>query len=179
MAVMTLDKDLEVASARSRAGCLPDYHQRSLEHFRESMSEMAYALGDMSTLLRRSFQNRDRLSVEDAYACMWSKLKQQLGSGDEEAGKAILRAQGCSAAFMSAIHSIITTDVGYNVRHREDQAQRFSVALRLAVHVSPDKGAAIYERLDRALHPVGSSHPLTIVNAYLAFKAREFEAQRF
>jgi hypothetical protein len=174
MAVITIDPDLEKSTAQSRGGLLPDYHRRSLEQFREAMSEMAQALGDLTTPMRRSFQNRERLSVEDAYACVWDKSKRQLGDGDEEMGKAILREQGCSTAFMSAIHNIITTDVGYGIRARDDQAQRFAVALRLAVHLSPDKGEAIYTQLDTTLHPGRSACSLTVVNAYLAFKAHVF-----
>lgn len=179
MAVMTLDNKLGVPKAREQAATSPETHQRLLENFRSTMEEMAQALGDMTTPLRRSFHNRERLSLEDAYAVVWGKSKQELGNGDEEIGKARLREQGCSTPFMVAIHTIIATDVGYNTRLRDDQAQRFSVALRLAVHLSPDKGAAIYEQLDQTLHPTRHSHSLTIVNAYLAFKAHEFEAGRF
>ena len=178
MAIMTLEKSLGTSTAQVRDRSV-DYQQRGLEDFRSTMEEMAQALGDMSKPLRRSFQNRERLSLEDAYAVMWAKYKRELGNGDESIGKAILREQGCSAPFMSAIHTIISTDVGYNPRAREQQAQRFSVALRLAVHLSPDRGDAIYARLDHALHPARSLHPLSIVNAYLAFKAHEHEATRF
>jgi hypothetical protein len=138
------------------------------------MSDIPMALADLATPLRRSVQSRDRLGVEDAYACVWKSLKQQLGNGDESQAKAILREQGCSAQFLSAIHTIMNTDVGFNEWRREDQNQRFSVALRLAIHLSPDKGASIYEHLDAALHPERHSYPLSIVNAYLVFKARAF-----
>jgi hypothetical protein len=138
------------------------------------MSDMAMALGDLTTPLRRSVQSRDRLAVEDAYACFWKSLKQELANGDESQAKALLREQGCSAVFLSALHTIMSTDVGFNERRREDQTQRFAVALRLAIHLSPDKGASIYEHLDAVLHPERHSYPLSIVNAYLVFKARAF-----
>ena len=136
------------------------------------------ALGDLSRPMRRSAHDRGRLAVEDVYAGMWQRMKRELCGGDAEAAKHMIRQEGCSAYFMSAIHSITTTNVGYNPRSRDDQAQRFSVALRLAVHLSPDNGAAIYEQLDNALCTKRHPYSLAIVNAYLAFKAHQYEANR-
>jgi hypothetical protein len=172
--MMTADNSASSAPKTAAEKSLTEFQQSCIRHFRESMEDMAMALGDLSRPMRRSLHNRERLSVEDAYACIWQSQKQGLCAGNEEASKQILREQGCSAPFMRAVYEIMSTDVGYNARSREDQAQRFSVALRLAVHLSPDKGAAIFEQLDYELHPDRRPHPLAIVNAYLALKAREF-----
>jgi hypothetical protein len=174
MAVLTLDKPSSPFRQTPQEAKLSKSQETSLHHFRESVTDIAMALGDLGTPLRRSPQSRDRLMVEDAYACIWKDGKQQLSKGDEATAKLILREQGCSMAFISALHSIMNTDVGFDPRRRDDQAQRFSVALRLAVHLSPDGGASIYEHLDQALHPQRNSAPLSIVNTYLAFKARKF-----
>jgi len=174
MAAVTLDtRSPQLLDTRTEAK-FSQSQETSLQNFRESVTDIAMALGDLGTPLRRSPQSRERLMVEDVYACIWKNGKQQLSQGDEATAKLILREQGCSMAFMSAMHNIMSTDVGFDPRRRDDQAQRFSVALRLAVHLSPDGGASIYEHLDQALHPERNSPPLSIVNTYLAFKARKF-----
>lgn len=172
MVVVTLDKPPPpLHEARLSAP-----QERILQSFRESVTDIAMALGDLTTPLRRSPQNRERLLVEDAYACVWKSAKQHLSErgGDETAAKLILRQQECSMAFLSALHNIVSTDVGFDPRRRCDQGQRFSVALRLAIHLSPDGGGWIIEHLDQALHPERNSIPLSIVNTYLAFKAHKF-----
>ncbi len=143
-----------------------------IARFQETVVAIAEQLGDMTTPLRHSHHNRDRFLVEDAFAYLWKESKRQLGGDNDESAKGILRAAGGSGPFMNAIHSIVHSDVGNSQRHRDEQAQRFSVALRLAVHLSPDHGAAIYQELDRLLHPARSSCPLSVLNAYLAHKVR-------
>jgi len=160
----------EQASERKTAA-----QEHVVERFRESVVSMAEALGDMNTLLRHSYQNRARFMVEDAFACMWKDSKRQLGGDADEGAKAILRSAGASEPFMNAIHSIVNWHVGNSQRHRDDQVHRFRVALRFAVHLSPDRGDAILQELDRKLHPSHSSCPLSILNAYQAFKVRGSE----
>jgi hypothetical protein len=146
--------------------------QEVIERFHESVTTIAGLLGDMSTPLRRSAHNRERFLVEDAFAYTWKDSKLQLGHGDDEAAKRILRAQGASEPFLDAVRSLLQVETGSSPRFSEEQAKRFSVALRFAVHLSPDGGDMIYNELDKALHPSYSSCPLALINAYLAHKVR-------
>ena len=144
-----------------------------LNTFHESVATIAGLLGDMCTPLRRCPYNRDRFLVEDAFSCMWKDSKQLLGRGDDEAAKVILRTQGASTPFMDALYTLLRVETGSSPRLSEEQAKRFSVALRFAVHLSSDGGELIHKELDRALHPSRSSCPLAIINAYLAYKVRK------
>ena len=153
---------------RSKTG-----REAALENFHESVTSIAGLLGDMSSPLRRSARNPERFLVEDAFACMWKDSKVHLGQGNDEVAKAILRAQGGSAPFMNAVHALLRFEAGNNPRLSEEQAKRFSVALRFAVHLAPDGGDLIHQELDKALHPSRSSCPLAILNAYLAHKVRK------
>lgn len=152
------------------------FPSRILDNFRGEMARIADSLGDVEKRLFR-MPGSERLWVEADYTDSWKDVKHTLGREPEnvELAKGILRAQGCHEPFLEAVEKIIKAGRPYDTRLQEDRLTRFNVALRYAVHLSPDGGEQVYQHVDALTDTRRTQCPLSFVAAYEAFKVRHHE----
>jgi hypothetical protein len=147
-----------------------------LEKFASTMREISEVLVDLNQPLALA-RSGQRSIVEAKYSYCWGEFKHALGDQKDQIAesKGILRSQGCEQFFLQAIETIVRAPWPFTLRQQEDRLERFNLALRWAVHLSPGDADATYQTVDLLTDVRKSLCPLRLVNAYQAFKARDGE----
>jgi hypothetical protein len=146
--------------------------ESDIREFTQGMAAIAALLRNFDTPLQlANGKNHDR--TEEAYSILWRNAKDKVEPQFQEQAKATLRGQGCSELFIEVIDAVIQSKLSTDVDSKKQLLSRFMIALRLAVHLSPDRGAQLISLLDEQLQPQNcpqDSAALTISTTYARAK---------
>jgi hypothetical protein len=169
-----LSTDFNLCSARyhfKRGKCSFSFRPSSLgfglshvASFRNQATQIAHDLSNFQA----------RYNISDRFSDLWSHMKALAPAHDEERVKRILRAQGCSRHFMRSIDRLIELSLDCPEALEKMIATRFKIGLRLAVHLSSDRGAGVFRYYDEVFAATvleGAINP-SIASAYSEFKVR-------
>lgn len=143
--------------------CKPQLESHDIEHFVAQARDIATDI----TNFKATYDLNSRFSR------LWKDTKALVDPRNVEEAKATLRAQNCSEFFVEAVDTFIRMGMKCSEGQQRMRVARFLISLRLAIHLSSDKGAEIYQFYNTAFHPEACPrpHPL-LVRAYEAYKVR-------
>lgn len=123
-----------------------------LQEFKTEVQAVATLLADFKKPLTLLIPKR-QVNVDAFFSSVWKKAKDKVLPEHVEAAKRALRSQGCSEYFTAVVEKIISSRLSCSPEKKRELLTRFLLAIKFAVHLSPDKGAAIYRGYDEVFRP--------------------------
>jgi hypothetical protein len=164
----------DVARTQSQSPQTQEIYSLGLrDRFMAALKEIAADLVYLrEPLLPDQFQNQPEVAAR--YSRLWKEMKEYAGESEEiiKAAKSELRSLGGQHIFVDTLRMFIEPGLPNSKFDQDDMIMRFRIALRLAMHLSPDGGKEVCCKLDRLLYPqYGNTAPLYLVKAYQGYLA--------